>query len=285
MKLNAFKTELMAAIAESRSDEDFRNRWLTLSEKVRQSPEIISHHKELLAHLQAIDKPKEDICILEHGCGRGLTLFFLIAMGYKNVWGIDIHRPLKEHSRWLRAATGEREGAADRLQIYNGHDIPFPNSFFDFTYSQQVLEHVLDRDIVAYYAEEGRVLKPGGAAYHQVPHRLVPFESHTQTWFIHWLPRPLAEKIFARRGLAESFSHVYLRWPWVHRELVTRHIGPTKELTANRVAKYVNNGEFKGITATARKAAAVLANMPVAGYLFKRIFSGLIMAETISYKS
>ena len=42
-------------------------------------------------------------------------------------------------------------------------------------------EHLRDDEVMEYYSEEGRVLKEEGLAYHELPHKYIPYESHTKT--------------------------------------------------------------------------------------------------------
>ena len=69
--------------------------------------------------------------------------------------------------------------ADTHFSTYDGLVLPFPDGRFDFVFSQQVLEHVAPDQIENYYIEEARVLRPGGVAFHEVPHRLIPYDSHT----------------------------------------------------------------------------------------------------------
>ena len=69
--------------------------------------------------------------------------------------------------------------------------INFNDNSFDYIFSQQVIEHVESNLLESYLSEEKRILKKNGLVFHQIPHRLGPFEGHTKKWFIHWLPKKL----------------------------------------------------------------------------------------------
>mgnify|MGYP001765045447 CR=1 FL=1 len=69
---------------------------------------------------------------------------------------------------------------------------PFADDWFDVVISEEVVEHVPTSLVANYYSEAARVLRPDGVAYYTVPHRLGPYDSHTRTWFVHYLPRMLA---------------------------------------------------------------------------------------------
>ena len=109
---------------------------------------------------------------------RGNTITYLAALGYDSVFGVDVGGPMLEVDRALRMLT---ESSSSRVQIYDGSNLPFSDGSFDFVFSQQVIEHVEGGKIEAYVREEARVLSNGGRAYHQIPHRWTPWESHTKT--------------------------------------------------------------------------------------------------------
>ena len=102
--------------------------------------------------------------------------------------------------------------------------------------SIQVAEHVTNDLIDTYYSEEGRILKEGGYVYHELPHKLIPFESHSRLWLIHLFPsfiKPILYGIFVsiqqKKNLflkgnfyANYFSkeYVILRTPNFHKKNV-----------------------------------------------------------------
>jgi hypothetical protein len=71
-----------------------------------------------------------------------------------------------------------------------------------------VEDHLWD----SFFAEEARVLKSGGRVFHEVPHRLAPFEPHTRTWFLHSLPRPVYQSLYKVSGRGDVDTHI-LRLP------------------------------------------------------------------------
>lgn len=65
----------------------------------------------------------------------------------------------------------------ERLRcVESPYRIPFPDGFFDFCFSEQVLEHVPDLPIVL--REIARVLKPGAISIHRFPGPNYFFEGH-----------------------------------------------------------------------------------------------------------
>ncbi len=89
--------------------------------------------------------------LLEIGCGRGEFLRGFIDCGVKG-YGVDRSRAAERYcpGAELRTADLEKNG------------IPYPDNYFDVTYSKSVIEHFRDPDL--YVQEMRRVLKPGGIA-------------------------------------------------------------------------------------------------------------------------
>ena len=67
---------------------------------------------------------------------------------------------------------------------YDGKELPLKSNTFDIIFSDQVMEHCYHID--DFYREAARVLKPDGVMQVNFPHRFVPFDSHSRTWFRHW---------------------------------------------------------------------------------------------------
>ena len=77
-----------------------------------------------------------------------------------------------------------------------------------------MVEHLREDEVYFYYEEEGRVLKKNGLAYHEVPHKFMPYESHSRLWLIHLFPyvfKPILYGIFlslqARKNLILKRLH------------------------------------------------------------------------------
>ena len=75
-----------------------------------------------------------DARILDFGCGKGGRVYELLDAGYSQSSGYDVVDRLVLRDR------------ADRARFYIGPDghIPVPDATFDFVFSDQVLEHVLE---------------------------------------------------------------------------------------------------------------------------------------------
>jgi hypothetical protein len=99
-----------------------------------------------------------------------------------------------------------REFPMVRCVTASGTELPFEDDAFDLAFSNAVVEHVGARD-------EQRGSSPSSAAW---PRRLprdaeplVPVETHTLLPFIHWLPRPAADRAFDALG-RDSWNRVDL---------------------------------------------------------------------------
>ncbi len=85
-------------------------------------------------------------CIIDLGCSPYCTLNFLAALGFKNLYGIDLDIEDKEI-----------ENAPYRLYRGDITKTPFANNFFDFALSISVVEHGVD--LKSFFKEVSRILK------------------------------------------------------------------------------------------------------------------------------
>jgi len=182
---------MMSGMAAARDrGEPLSPLWRDFAAHVQKTKNTPPYHlRRLLAALTKVrgERAASEVAILDHGCGGGVTLLYLLALGYTGIYGATVGNPREMWDLLLREVFGIE---VRRFFIYDGKTLPFADEHFDFIRSQQVLEHVTDELIGLYYAEEERVLKPGGMVFQEVPHRLYPYDSHTRTCFIHWFPRP-----------------------------------------------------------------------------------------------
>jgi SAM-dependent methyltransferase len=108
----------------------------------------------------------KDAKILDFGCGAGHRVYDLLDAGYTRAAGYDVLDYL------------ELRDPADRHRFCitaDGH-IPVPDASFDFVYSDEVFEHVLNQPLA--WQEIVRVLKPGGVGVHVIPAKWSPLEPH-----------------------------------------------------------------------------------------------------------
>jgi len=262
---------------------DFEPAWEVFSKQVLESSSCPPYHIRLL--LRRLDdfreeRPREDIAILDHGCGGALTLFYMAVLGYTNFWGLDVGGDLAILNTIAAKKFGHEE---NRLSVYGGQKVPLPDESLDFVFSQQVIEHLNDQSLEPYYQEEGRILKQGGLAVHYVPHRLVPYDSHTKTWLIHYLPQPLYRSLARLLGSPVP-DHLHLRWPWVHRALIERYVGSSEDVSVSRLSNMPEAESYDG-SVMIRRLISTVMNIPILKVAAGFVLSDLVMLETISVKS
>ena len=126
-----------------------------------------SNFEANIRFLEEIGLLKEDIKILEVGCGAGRLTNYFTQRGL-NIIGFDISRSLIEEGNM-------RYPDAMKL-LASGDSMPFSNSTFDVVLSFDVLEHI--PDVNEHILEVRRVLKKGGLYLFQTPNKLtnMPFE-------------------------------------------------------------------------------------------------------------
>ena len=227
---------------------------------------------------------KSDVMILDHGCGGAGTLLYLCAMGYTGIHGIDLDS--SDAKRWNRLLREVFDIQEDRFFSYDGGSLPFSDNTFDIIFSQQVLEHVRPNVIDTYYAEEYRILKPGGSVFHQVPHRLVPYDSHTRTWFLHYLPHPVWRLILRLLGKSSITTEtaLFLRWPWEHRGKIGAQFDDTVDLTVDRLVDLDDYSYYDG-PVRLRRAITALVRTPLIGPVARAALKNLVMIDTVSQKT
>ena len=260
--------------------------WIAFKETVEATRDQPPYHLcTLLSTLRRVERNRaaEEIVVLDHGCGGGLTLLYLLARGYRGIYGVDVGKNSLAWNRLLQEVHGIAE---ERFRTYDGRDLPLPDRSVDVIFSQQVLEHVGADRIESYYAEEGRVLKPGGLVLHQVPHRLVPYDSHSRTWFIHYLPWSLQRPLYKLLGrdVERIESYIHLRWPSYHCRQVEKHIGGYTDITLDRLVELEVGDYYDGPLAVRRMITAIVS-APLVGRLAGAILRHFVMLETLAVRS
>lgn len=276
-------TALRAAAREGR---DIHSAWAVFSEFVRSSESEPPYHlRTLLSKLRNVQgrRAAEELMILDHGCGGGMTMFYLVALGYHGVFGVDVDVESELNNGIMAKVTGATD---PRFFVYDGFRLPIESDCVDFVFSQQVLEHVTDDVLDAYYAEETRVLKAGGCAFHQVPHRFSPYDSHSATWFIHYFPPAMRDALYRLFGRDPEYlnSILHLRPPYVHRRNLIRHIGTCEDVTLARLKDVSDFPYYDGPTSI-RRLVYVAVTMPLIGGIAGAVFRQLVMIDTVSVKS
>lgn len=102
---------------------------------------------------------------LDFGCGVG-RLSRTLRLYFGEVYGVDISAEMVELARRFTPSCTFLVNQTDRLAA-------FPDDFFDFIYSNIVLQHQPSKELARGYIREFvRVLKPTGRAVFQIPHKL-----------------------------------------------------------------------------------------------------------------
>lgn len=121
-------------------------------------------------------KAQSDICItgrfLDLGCGSGNSVQALLDIGI-DVFGYDTVFRSGNH---IASLVNEGRVKLIEQKEESAYNIPFPDSFFDLVYADQVVEHV--QDIGVFTEELFRVLKTGGLFVAYLPSKFKPFEAH-----------------------------------------------------------------------------------------------------------
>ena len=243
----------------------------------------------LVSFLNFLEKSNKNIKILDHGCGNGLTIIFLLMKGYKNVWGIDIsttnafNKRKNQLNKLLNAINAKSE---NKIFNYNGKKIPFKKEHFDLIFSQQVIEHVDDKFLDYYLSEEKRVLRSQGFIFHQIPHRLGPYEGHTKRWVIHWFPKNI-HRFFLRKNknnLNLVNNSLFLRWPWHLKKKFNQYFHDVSNITRYRLVYDVESKEFTKTENFIRKKLVRLFRLPLLGSFFVKVIVCFFQLEIIAYK-
>ena len=253
MSLVQLKKSYSILCSKVENNEPFKEEWKIFSKLARSMefspPTSLETIQDILTNIEKkISKNK--IKIFDHGCGSGFKSMYFAALGYKNIFGVNVNDNNEYLNKILKDIFAIEE---KRFIRTDGKYIPFEDEKFDFIISSQVVEHLRDDEIVLYYSEEGRILKKGGLAFHEVPHLFIPYESHSRLWLIHLLPyflKPLFYGIFKsiqnRKNLllkgkhyARKFSGEFLRLrtPNFHKKMLLNFIGKYEDLTASRLLK------------------------------------------------
>jgi SAM-dependent methyltransferase len=80
----------------------------------------------------------------------------------------------------------------------SGTDLPFEDDAFDVAFSNAVVEHVGGRDEQRRFVAE--LCRVAPRVFLSTPNRWFPLETHTLVPFVHWLPRPVADRVFGALG-------------------------------------------------------------------------------------
>lgn len=235
----------------------------------------------LVGRLLELTAGRTDLRILDFGCGGARLVFYLRLLGFTDVRGVDVSASQEEMNRKLAVRLGL---SPDMFATYDKVTLPYADASFDLVVSEEVLEHVHDLD--NYYREAARVLRPGGSALLLFPHRTMPYDSHSRTWFVHYLPAPLRLRLHDRltkQGGAYFAQTLNLRTLPTHRGIALRHFSSYSLNTARRLREAGYLAHYKGSRGL-RAAAQKLIEAPVLGALACWAFAHIAEAEVLLVK-
>lgn len=155
---------------------------------------VLSVINTLLLDIPATSEP---VLILDAGCGDGRLMHYLYrALQSLNpnrtfvIHGFDVSDHgvqsrgfLSQTVKMLAELNPEVDWESRIFVIEQGQRWDFGDQQYDFVISNQVLEHVRDKD--RFFAEVYRALKPGGRSVHLAPLRSVIPEGHIDIPFAH----------------------------------------------------------------------------------------------------
>ena len=143
--------------------------------------------KKIIAVLEDyLNKDIKNMRILDIGTGHGVIANYIASLN-NEVISVDVKNSVCLESEQLF-----------KLQLVDNEYLPFENDSFDIVISNHVIEHVNDQHL--HLREIHRVLKRDGVCYFAVPNRYFIREPHFDMFFIHYLPKGLAHKVFSKFG-------------------------------------------------------------------------------------
>ena len=157
-------------------------------------------HEHLLGVLntQTRQWPNErPLRMLDVGCGNGVLLGYVLSNLPKlhpalklEIYGLDVADHGVQPGDYFAATIGtlcaEHPDVPwkQRLALISVKDSwPYPDDFFDAIYSNQVLEHIGDHDVL--FSEINRTLRNGGFAAHLFPLEHAIYEGHLLLPWVH----------------------------------------------------------------------------------------------------
>lgn len=237
----------------------------------------------IIKYVEQLAKEEKSIRILDYGCGGGQLLTYLRILGYKNLIGVDVRN--QKTMNQLNILHDNMGFGSDTFFTYDGAQLPFNDTSFDIIISQQVLEHVHNVD--NYFSECKRVLSLKGKMLLDFPHRLVPFDTHTKMWFVHYFPVSIRNYFYDKYindGAANMYaSFLYLKPIWFYKKLLNQMFSSTVDITGDRISSFAYRDHYEG-NILLRRAVGSLFNVPLIGKYINKFLSVFFNATLIVSK-
>jgi SAM-dependent methyltransferase len=258
---------------------------LILAEKLKYEIENnINESKlhSLIKYILQVTKGDKSIRILDYGSGKGQLITYLRLLGYKNVKGVDIKdKILTDKLNNMHTNLGFNR---EVFFSYDGVSLPFDNTSFDLIVSQQVIEHV--HNINQYFLECDRVLTHGGKLILDFPHRLVPFDTHTRMWFVHYFPISVRRFFYDkyRNNSATHYSGLLNLKPiWFYKRVLNKMFSSTVDMTPDRIKNFTYGKHYEG-NIKIRILLDKFLSYPIIGKYLIKVFSIISNATLIVTK-
>jgi SAM-dependent methyltransferase len=154
--------------------------------------------------------------ILDFGCGTGQTVKELIDRGF-NGYGCEIKLRIEENTDGYLLFKEEKI----RIIEADSYKLPFEDDFFDYIFSDEVFEHVLNYSETV--SEIARVSKPDGVCLHIFPSRYQLIEPHifvplasiirSRSWLFLWALLGIRNEFQQNQSSKETadFNYDFLR--------------------------------------------------------------------------
>jgi len=131
-------------------------------------------------HDLLINNIPQNARVLDNGAGPSNRSSRYLSTMADHLIGVDVDPDVKQNE-WL-----------DEAYIYDGHKLPFPNSYFDVVVSNWVNEHI--KDPIELCREIHRVLVPGGIYIFRTPN-LYHYVAMTAHITPHWFHKLVANRL------------------------------------------------------------------------------------------
>lgn len=167
--------------------------------------ETLDGYFNYLLHLRAYEEILPFVRgrqVLDLGCNNGYGTDH-IREACADIVGVDVSPSAVEDGRARFADKGLR------LEVYDGHTLPFADSSFDVVVSLQVIEHIDVALVPEYLGEAVRVLRTGGIAVFTTPNGLVRVAPGERPWNEFHVREFSPDQL--RDELAGSFASVEMR--------------------------------------------------------------------------
>ena len=144
------------------------------------------------ASTTVLDVGVDEVSLGESGGESGCTTHNVLEEGYPwpgRLTALGLHDGARFQARYPRIAYVQGDGCA----------LPFDDGAFDVVHSNAVLEHVGRRERQETFVREA--LRVGKRVFVTTPNRRFPVEVHTGLPLVHWLPEPLAGRVYDVTGM------------------------------------------------------------------------------------